>query len=156
MIPSPTMLRGNISQAESWPVPSEITSPSDSSQRSLSRNASPDSKPRTNASLDSKPRSILRTPSGRSDHSSSKSVGVDSSLSQSSSGRASVGDLKVAGVKANEIQAQIDQLQKVNRALEPHIEHYKKMAAKADSFSSKQDALKEMKARREQFIARQK
>lgn len=151
--PSVSVLRGSILQAESWPSPSEIAVPSAGSlQKSLSGSATPDSKPR----------GILRVPSGRSlVNPSPKSAGIylDSSVSSSSdslSAKSLKSSQKRASEQASGIQAQMQELQKLNRTLQPQISHFLKMVDSTNSFSDKQRALQEVRARRAQFVVRQR
>ena len=65
-------------------------------------------------------------------------------------------DQRRASSRANDIKAQIDELEKANRALDPQISHYQQISSGAVSFDHKNKALQEIKDRREQQVARER
>ena len=92
---------------------------------------------------------------------SPKSAGIylDSSVSSSSdslSAKSLKSSKKRASEQASGIQAQMQELQKLNRTLQPQISHFLKMVDSTNSFSDKQRALQEVRARRAQFVVRQR
>ena len=109
------------------------------------------------------PKGILRapaaaSPSVRSAASAPSLTSFTSNTSKKSdrSAESLKSDQRRASSRANDIKAQIDELEKANRALEPHISHYQQIASNAVSFEKKNKALQEIKDRREQQLIRER